>query len=120
MKENLLKYYANIWTNKEIPQQWTINRITPIWKRKGSANDPSKYRAISIGSVLCKVAMNIILKRLSTFYESQLKRNPFGFRTGTGCNDGIFMVKQLQHTSLLTQRSLYPITPHYRTGAFTL
>ena len=107
LKTNLETYFRQIWIKKETPKQWNISRITPIWKNKGSASDPSKYRAISIGSVLCKVAMNIILKRISSFYDQQLKRTQFGFRTGVGCNDGIFMVKQIQDIASLTQRKLF-------------
>ena len=107
LKESISSYFREIWTTKEVPQQWRISRITSIWKKKGNANDPTKYRGISIGSVLCKVAMNIILKRTSKFYENQLRRTQFGFRTGTGCNDGIFMLKQLQDIASLSQRPLF-------------
>ena len=51
--------------------------------------------------------MNIILKRMPIFYENKLKRRQFGFRTGMGCNDGIYMVKQLQDIASLSQRQLY-------------
>ena len=104
---NLKTYFDYIWKEKEIPTQWTISQISPIWKKKGSAMDPSKYRGISISSVFCKIAMNIILKRLESFYESQLKRTQFGFRNGVGCNDGIYMLKQIQEISQISQRKLY-------------
>ena len=107
LKDNLVNYFHLIWTSKQIPEQWTISKIIPIWKRKGSAMDPSKYRGISIGSTLCKVGMKIILKRISSFYESQIKRTQFGFRKGMGCNDGLFMMKQLQEIATLSQRKLY-------------
>ena len=51
--------------------------------------------------------MNIILKRLSEFYESQLKGTQYGFRSGVGCNDAIYMAKQLQEISSIAQRSMY-------------
>ena len=105
--ENIENYFEKIWTTKQIPEQWTISRITAIWKKKGNAFDPSKYRGIYIGSALCKIGMNVILRRLSHFYENQLKRTQFGFRSGTGCNDGIYMLKQLQDISSLSQRKLY-------------
>ena len=106
-KDCLEQYFHLIWTKKEIPDQWRISRITPIWKNKGSANDPTKYRGISIGSTLCKVGMNIILNRLSCFYEQQLKDTQYGFRHGTSCNDGIFVVKQLHEIAILSQRELF-------------
>ena len=106
-KDCLEQYFHLIWTKKEIPDQWRISRITPIWKNKGSANDPTKYRGISIGSTLCKVGMNIILNRLSCFYEQQLKDTQYGFRHGTSCNDGIFVVKQLHEIAILSRRELF-------------
>ena len=105
--DNLKNYFSLIWTTKQIPDKWSISRITPIWKREGNAMDPSKYRGISIGSSLCKVAMNIILNRLTSFYNSQLLRTQFGFRSGLGCNDGIYAMKQLQDIACLSQRKLY-------------
>ena len=105
--DNLEIYFKTVWTNKEVPKQWTISRITPIWKKKGNAMDPTKYRGISIGSVLCKIGINIILKRLSKFYENQLMRTQFGFRSGVGCNDGVYMIKQLQEIASKSRRKLY-------------
>ena len=105
--DNLKNYFSQIWDTKEIPCKWSVSRITPIWKKKGNASDPSKYRGISIGSTLCKLAMTIILNRLSKFYESQLIRTQFGFRSGLGCNDGIYVIKQLQDIAFMSQRKLY-------------
>ena len=106
-KDLLEEYFKQIWTTKEVPEQWRLTRITPIWKNKGSASDPTKYRGISIGSILSKVGINIILKRISCFYESQLKLSQFGFRKGVGCSDGIYVIKQLQEIASLSQRELF-------------
>ena len=105
---DLLKHYFQlIWTEDQIPKQWRVSKITPIWKQKGSALDPSNYRGISNGSIFCKVGMNIILKRMSTFYEHQLKNTQFGFRSGSGCNDGIYMLKQLHEIAVASDRKLF-------------
>ena len=105
---NLLEdYFKNIWTYKEIPDQWRLSRITALWKNKGNAFDPTKYRGISIGSILCKVGMNIALKRLDEFYETQVKANQYGFRRGVGCNDAIYVVKQLQEIASVSQKELF-------------
>ena len=106
-KHLMEQYFNKIWTQKQIPTQWRISRITPIWKRKGSALDPSKYRGISTGSIMSKIGMNIILRRLSKFYEEQLKRSQFGFRQGVGCNDAIYVAKQLQEIAYTADKSLY-------------
>ena len=106
-KTNIKLYFEKIWTQQNIPDAWRSSSITPIWKKKGSALDASKYRGISTSSILSKVGMNIILKRLSMFYESQLKSTQFGFRSGVGCNDAIYMAKQLQEISSIAQKSMY-------------
>ena len=106
-KEKIKNYFDKIWSENEVPTQWRNSRITPIWKRKGSSLDPSKYRGISTGSTLSKIGINIILKRLSTFYEGQLKRTQFGFRSGMGCNDAVYIVKQLQEIASASQSSLF-------------
>ena len=101
------QYFTKIWEQKQIPYQWRSSKITPIWKGKGSASDPSKYRGISNSSIMCKVGMNIVLKRLSTFYDSQLKRTQFGFRKGLGTSDGIYLLRQLQEIASVSQRQLF-------------
>lgn len=53
------------------------------------------YRSIWIGPIIVKVWMNIILISLSSFYESQFLTIQFGFRSSKGCNDGIYVIKQL-------------------------
>ena len=93
--------------NKEIPTQWVITRISAIWKQKGSPLDKTKYRGISLGSIIVKIVMNIILTRTSNFYERQLLTTQFGFRTGKECNDSIYMCKQLQEIAHRSNRKLY-------------
>ena len=107
LKDELVKYYDQVWTTKQCPDQWTLSKTIAIWKNKGNAMDCTKYRGLSIGSTLCKIGMKIIIKRISKFYESQLKRTQFGFRKGMGCNDGLYMMKQLQDIATLSQRRLY-------------
>ena len=105
--EFFTQYITRIWQNKEIPTQWVITRISAIWKQKGSPLDKTKYRGISLGSIIVKIVMNIILTRTSNFYERQLLTTQFGFRTGKGCNDGIYMCKQLQEIAHRSNRKLY-------------
>ena len=105
--EVLESYFSQIWTATTVPEKWRLSRITPIWKKKGNASDPTKYRGISIGSTLSKIGINIILNRLSEFYESQLSRTQFGFRSGLGCNDGIYALKQLHEIASSSDRKLY-------------
>ena len=103
----LIDMIEDSWFKAEIPHQWRTTKINAIWKRKGSPQDPTKYRGISIGSISTKAAMNIILTRISEFYEAQLLDTQFGFRSGRGCNDGIYVLKQLQEISYQSQTKLF-------------
>ena len=51
--------------------------------------------------------MNIILQRWKSFYEVQLLETQYGFRSEGGCNDGIYVVKQLQYIAYQSSRKLY-------------
>ena len=52
---------------KQLPDVWKEVLITPIFKNKGSAQDVTNYRSISITSVICKVMEKIIFKQLYNF-----------------------------------------------------
>ena len=54
-----------------------------------------------------KILSSIIVNRISPWYEAQLSRTQFGFRTGKGCNDAIYVCKQLQEIAHHTRRKLY-------------
>ena len=64
--------------------QWKIANIAPIFKGKGSRDDPLNYRPVSLTSIVCKVLEKIIrrkvtehLREMSFFCEGQ-----HGFREG--------------------------------------
>lgn len=49
--------------------------------------------------------MNVVLNKLSPFYESQILMTQFNFHAGKGCNDSIYVIKQLQE--IVSDRKLY-------------
>ena len=100
-------HISKIWEQIVIPSQWNITRLNAIWKKKGSIMDPLMYRGISVGSIMVKLVMNIVFARMSDFYESQLLPTQLGFRKGKGCNDSIYIMKQLQEIAVLSNRKLY-------------
>ncbi|XP_066925162.1 uncharacterized protein [Clytia hemisphaerica] len=96
----------NVWNNLDIPESWGNTRLKTLWKKKGSKNDPSKYRGLSIGSTICKLLVNIILERLRPWYDAQLTDEQNGFRQNRGTTDGIFILKQIQQ---ITDRKKQPL-----------
>lgn len=59
-----------IWNQKHISKQGGISHINVLWKHKGCPEDFYMYNGIPVGYIMAKVIMNILLTRLSPFYES--------------------------------------------------
>ena len=97
---------SNLWENLDVPESWGNSRLKTIWKNKGSKNDPSQYRGLSIGSTICKLVINIILERLRSWYEAQLSDEQNGFRKDRGTTDGIYTLKRIQQ---ITDRKKQPL-----------
>lgn len=83
--------------NYVIPTSWACSRLEALWKNKGSRLEASNYRGLSIGSVLCKICINIILERLKMWYSAQLCHQQHGFRPGEGTADAIYISKRIHH-----------------------
>ena len=115
----LTEFYSNIWLTGVVPDDWGISRLSVLWKRKGSREDPSKYRGISVGSSLCKIACKIYLSRFSKFYDSSILESQMGFRPNRGCDDALYNFKSLQIISKLANRPLYTVCIDY-SAAFDL
>ena len=78
----------------EIPEDWRLGMIVPIWKGKGSRQDPEKYRGITILSQVLKVMERIIDRRLRAQAEHEIGEEQLGFRKGRSTSDGMFAVRQ--------------------------
>ena len=98
---------AEIWTNRRLPADWGISRITTLWKNKGKKSDPSKYRGLSISLAICKLCMSIILAREKSWYEAQLCEEQQGFRQGRGTQDAIYTIKRLQQIAMKRKKRIY-------------
>ena len=109
--EEMLELYKTIWETKQIPTKWGHSKLVALWKgsAKGSVQNPEAYRALQIGSSLCKILVVIIIKRLNVWYEKQLLDQQQGFRTGRGTNDGIFRLKRIQQITNKTKTLVYAL-----------
>ena len=80
----------------KVPEDWRIGLIVPIWKRKGDAQDPGKYRGITLLSHIMKLLERILDKRLrEKVVEHKLGEEQLGFRKGRWTTDGMFALSQL-------------------------
>lgn len=68
----------------QVPNQWKMSNISAIFKGKGSEQDPTNYRPISVTSCLSKMLEKIIFKYLFNYLKENeiLTRFQSGFRPG--------------------------------------
>ena len=101
------KFYQQIWKDKQAPDYFGKGEISAIFKNKGSALDPTKYRGITLSSILTKIIVNIILERSLEFYDKTLNEGQMGFLPGRGCTDGIYCLKRIHQCTRKQQIEIY-------------
>jgi len=63
--------YQQCWLTGEVPDDWKIVNVTPIYK-KGQKEDPGNYRTVSLTSVPGKIMEWFILSALTGHVRSRL------------------------------------------------
>lgn len=71
--------FAKIWEKEEIPEEWKEGLIMKLPK-KGDLRDCVNYRGIMLLSVPGKVLNRILLERMKTAVDAQLRDQPAGFQ----------------------------------------
>ena len=81
----------------EIPNDWSVGLIVPLYKKQGNASDPSNYRGITLLSCVGKMFTMLLNERLTTFIDNNnlMSQNQAGFRKGYSTIDHIFLFKQI-------------------------
>ena len=78
-----------------IPKEWRRILIVPIWKRKGDAHDPGKYRGISLLSQVQKLLERVLDAMIRGRLEGVFGEEQQGFRKGRGAEDGMYVLRQM-------------------------
>ena len=101
--------YQSIWATHCIPKDWAHSKLVALWKgaKKGKIEDPTAYRALQIGSSLCKVLIVIIIDRIKDWYENQLLDQQQGFRKGRGTVDAIYNLKQVHNITNAMKKPVF-------------
>ena len=97
MLSSYVKIFNIILNSGEIPNEWLLGNIIPIYKRKGAQNDPRNYRPITILSCVGKLFTSLLNNRL-TMLSDELNiicENQAGFRKGYSTIDNIFVLNSL-------------------------
>ena len=104
---NALHYiYTKAWEGKQIPRDWEIGVITPIFK-KGDKRDCKNYRGLTLLSTELKTYERIVVNKLNKIISKQLTDTQSGFRNGYCAQDHIFTIQQVIRKRREQQKEVY-------------
>jgi hypothetical protein len=95
MLQWLHRVIAAVWRCGKAPVEWKRALVVPLYKNKGSKDEPGSYRGISLLSIPGKVYASILLHRVAAQVEEQLHEAQCGFRPGRGTVDAMFVLRSL-------------------------
>ena len=89
----------------KVPSDWEQSFIVCLYKGKGDALERGNYRRLKLTEQIMKILERIVdglIRQLVSIDDSQ-----FGFVSGRGTTDAIFVVRQLQEKYLAANKRLY-------------
>ena len=109
MLEIITLFFNTVLHTGVIPTDWCIGLIMPLFKNKGSPNDPDNYRGITLLSCIGKLFTAAINHRLSTYLESNgsFGDEQAGFRAGYSTVDHIFALHTIIDIYLQKKQRVY-------------
>ena len=88
----------------KVPTDWCKSWIVSVYKGKGDAMVCGSYRGIKLLEHAMKVFERVVEARVRERVD--IDDMQFGFRSGKGTTDAIFIVRQLQEKYLARKRDL--------------
>ena len=88
------------------PTVWARSVIQPIYKKKGSPNDPDNWRGVALLPTIAKVYTRILYVRLRKWVleKGLICENQAGFRPGYSTVDDIFVLRSLIDGALVERK----------------
>ena len=78
-----------------VPEDCKAACIVPIYKGEDDRRECTNYRGISILSISGKIYGKLLITRVMEGTKKQVTEEQGEFRSGKGCIDQIFVLKQL-------------------------
>ena len=94
LTKELTVLFGKVWEQESVPTSWNESIVVPIFK-KGSRCSCNNYRGISLLPIASKLLASVILRRLFKTRERLTREEQAGFRSGRGCIDHIFTLRQM-------------------------
>jgi len=89
----------------KLPNDWKKSWMVKVYKGKGDALECGSYRGIKLLDHVMKVLERVIENRVRS--KVCINDMQFGFRSGRGTTDAIFIVRQIQERFLEKKRDLW-------------
>ena len=91
ISQPLAHLYSRSLRSGEVPQEWKDGHITPIFKQKGSRNDPSNYRPVQLTAVISKDMESHIRDEIMKHLTSNklISKQQHGFVDGKTCSTNL-------------------------------
>ena len=91
----LLRIFNKCMESGIVSEDWKAACIVPIYKWKDDKRDCATYRGISILSIPAKIYGRVMMSRVIETTKEQVAEEQGRIRSGRGCIDQIFVLKQL-------------------------
>jgi hypothetical protein len=105
MSRILVKLMNNIYETGDFPSGWKTRMLHMIYKGKGGKQNPANCRGISLLSMLSKLYMGVLARRLNDWIKKRgdISECQMGFRKGRTV-DIIFILRTIINKYLLWKR----------------
>ena len=92
--QELKQTFDLIWKDEKVPKHWTKGLICKIPK-KGNIQDCSNWRGVTLLPLASKVFSRILVNRIQTGVDKELRKEQAGFRKGRGTIEQIFILRNI-------------------------
>ena len=89
----LFFFLRHVWEQECVPKSLVLCVFVMMYKKKGSRDDPTMYRALGLLNHSYKILSVCILNRLVTETDWFLSEWQAGFRSGRGCRDNTLLLR---------------------------
>lgn len=90
-----------------MPEDWRKAVLVPLYKGKGSQQEPKNYRGISLLSIVGKLYAKALIERVMNETDKKIWDVQAGFRKGMGCMDQVFSLRCVSEKMLAKHQKVY-------------